>query len=102
MISNMKANLLMRRRVVVAADAYVDIVVWHTPTAVPPSSHAFKYRLAYVVNGECVLRYDNERGKGDHRHVGVEEFAYHFSSPEQLLADFSADIERWNYEHGRT
>jgi tRNA (Thr-GGU) A37 N-methylase len=40
------------------------------PQAVPPSTHAFKYRLAYVVGGECVLRYDNERGKGDHRHAG--------------------------------
>ena len=92
----------MCRRVVVAADAYVDIVVWRTPTPVLPSNHAFKYRLAYVINGECVLRYDNERGKGEHRHVGVEEFVYHFLSPEQLLADFSAEIERRNHEHGRT
>lgn len=98
----MKAILLIRRRVVVAADAYVDIVVWRTPASVPPSEHAFKYRLAYVVNNECVLRYDDERGKGDHRHLGTEESAYRFSSSEQLLADFSADIERWNHEHGRT
>lgn len=102
MISNMKAVLLIRRRVVVAVDAYVDIVVWRTPESLPPSVHAFQYRLAYVVNNECVLRYDNERGKGDHRHVGSEESTYRFSSPEQLLADFRADIERWNHEHGRT
>lgn len=71
----MKAILLIRRRVVVAADAYVDIVVWRTPASVPPSEHAFKHRLAYVVNNECVLRYDNERGEGDYRHVGIEESA---------------------------
>jgi len=68
----------------------------------PPSTHDFKYRLAYIVAGECVLRYDNERNKGDHRHVGTEETPYTFSSPEQLMADFNADIERWNHENGRS
>ena len=36
------------------------------------SAHPFKYRLAFIVNGKCILRYDNERGKGDHRHMKVE------------------------------
>ena len=71
----------------------------HQP--VPSSSHAFKYRLAYVVAGECVLRYDNERGKGDHRHFGPEESSYAFSTPDQLMVDFNADVIRWNREHGR-
>jgi len=33
------------------------------------SVHSFKYRLAHVVRGVCVLRDDNEAGRGDHRHV---------------------------------
>lgn len=61
---------------------------------------SLKYRLAYVVQGECVLRYDNERGKGDHRHVGTTEWAYAFTTPDQLMLDFNADIARWNHEHG--
>jgi len=55
----------------------------------------FKYRLAFVVDGICVLRYDNEAGKGDHRHVGADESAYTFTTIDQLLADFWADIDGW-------
>ena len=53
------------------------------------------YRLALVVKGECVLRYDNEAGKGDHRHAGKAERLYRFTTPAQLLADFWADVENW-------
>jgi hypothetical protein len=98
----MKAVALIRRRVVLATDAFVEVAVWRTPEPVPPSEHRFKYRLAYVVEGECVVRYDNERGKGDHRHFGTEEGPYTFSTPDQLMLDFSADIARWNDEHGRS
>jgi hypothetical protein len=59
------------------------------------SSHDLKYALAYVVAGVCVVRYDNEAGKGDHRHVGEVEDAYAFTSPEALLADFWADVDKW-------
>jgi hypothetical protein len=38
--------------------------------------------------------YDNETGKGDHRHLGDRESAYEFVSPEALVADFLADVER--------
>ncbi len=98
----MKAAPLLRRRVIVAADAFVDIVVWKVPGPVSPSAHDFRYRLAYVVGGQCVLRYDNERGKGDHRHTETTEEPYSFSTPDQLMADFAADVERWNHEHGRS
>jgi hypothetical protein len=98
----MRATALIRRRVVLAADAFVEVTVWRVPQPVLPSVHAFKYRLAYMVAGECVLRYDNERGKGDHRHVGTVTTAYVFSTPDQLMADFNADVARWNDEHGRS
>lgn len=103
----MKAVALVRRRVVVAADAFVELVVWQVPEPIPPSTHRFKYRLAYVVGRQCVLRYDNERGKGDHRHMtddnGAEtEEPYAFSTPEQLMVDFETDIARWNNEHSRS
>jgi hypothetical protein len=78
------------------------VTVWRVKQSVSPSEHEFKYRLAYVVAGECVLRYDNERGKGDHRHVGSVETPYTFSTPDQLMTDFSADIARWDHEHGRS
>jgi hypothetical protein len=100
-LSNMRAAVLVHRRVVLAADAFAEVVVWRLPHPVPPSSHSFKYRLSYIVAGECVVRYDNERGKGDHRHVGRAGSPYTFSTAEQLLADFAADIARWNREHDR-
>ena len=65
----------------------------------PGSPHRYKYRLAYVVGGECVLRYDNESGKGDHRHVGGREARYAFTDVDRLLADFRRDMERWNREN---
>ena len=98
----MKAVELIRRRVVLASDAYAEVAVWHVPKPLPPSLHGFKYRLAYVVAGRCVLSYDNERGKGDHRHYGEMEEPYVFASPDQLMADFNADIARWNHENSRS
>jgi hypothetical protein len=98
----MRAVALIRRRVVLAVDAFADVAVWRVPRPVSPSSHGFKYRLAYVVAGECVLRYDNERGRGDHRHIGPAVTPYAFTGPEQLTADFLADVERWNHEHARS
>ena len=98
----MKALALIRRRVVLAPNAFAEIAVWQVPSPVPPSEHPFKYRLAYVVGGECVLRYDNERGKGDHRHFGRNELGYSFTTPEQLMLDFNADIARWNHEHSHS
>ena len=97
----MKAVALVRRRVVVAPDAFVEVVIWQVPEPVPPSTHLFKYSLAYVVEQRCVLRYDNERGKGDHRHTETIEVPYTFSTPDQLMVDFEADVVRWNREHGR-
>jgi hypothetical protein len=45
---------------------------------------------------EIVIReLPDERGKGDHRHIGNEEFDYVFTSVEQLLEDFRSDVERW-------
>jgi hypothetical protein len=63
------------------------------------SAHRYKYRLAYIHRGVCVVRYDNEHRKGDHRHFGNRETRYDFIDPDQLIADFQRDIERWNREN---
>jgi len=91
----MKATPLLDERRVVAEDAFVELVVWQVPSPVRGSVHGFKYRLAFVVNGVCLLRYDNEVGKGDHKHVGQEQRPYIFSTPAQLLADFWNDVGHW-------
>lgn len=95
----MKAVQLVSTRITYSETAFAELVLWRLPKAVAGSAHGFKYRLAYVVRGECVLRYDNEVGKGDHKHFGGIESAYDFTTPDQLIADFQSDIERWNDEN---
>ena len=98
----MKAIELLRRRVVYSESMFAELVLWRVPKPLKGSKHSYKYRLAYVVEGECVLRYDNEAGKGDHRHYSGKETAYVFVSPEKLVADFQRDIARWNDENSHT
>jgi hypothetical protein len=89
----MKAELLVDERHVLDARTFVEIVVWHLPRPARASKNRFKYRLALVIDGACVLRYDNEAGKGDHRHVGSREEIYHFTDPDTMLEDFWRDVE---------
>lgn len=92
----MKATLLLRdKQVIPSADAVIELVIWQLPRILPGSRHRFKYRLALVVRGECVMRYDNEAGKGDHKHVGEQEVPYEFTDLERLLQDFRADVAAW-------
>jgi hypothetical protein len=95
----MKATELLRTRLALSEGAFAELVLWRVPKPVPGSTHAFKYRLAYVVDGTCVVRYDNESGKGDHRHFKTRERSYAFETPEKLVSDFQADIARWNREN---
>lgn len=99
MMSNMKAVELIRTRITYSESAFAELVLWRLPKAVEGSSHEYKFRLAYIVSGECVLRYDNEAGKGDHRHFNGKESTYVFTTPDQLIADFQQDIARWNNEN---
>ena len=85
----------MRERVVLTERSFAELRVWRVPNSVRRSEHSFKYTLAYVVDRVCVLRHDNEAGKGDHKHVGEIESPYEFTTPEQLLADFWNDVDRW-------
>lgn len=51
----------------------------------------FRQRIVYAKNrfAELVLW-----------HWGRQERRYAFAGPEQLLADFQRDSERWNHENG--
>lgn len=88
----MKATELFRVREVYGA-GFVEIVIWRVPEPVPPSEHPYKYRLVYVVEGKRMVGYDNERGKGDHKHLGDREENYLFVNPHQLMADFMDDVK---------
>jgi hypothetical protein len=90
----MDAELVIADKVVFDDGAIQEMVIWRVPSPVPPSSHGFKYRLFYGFPGRRLVGYDNERGKGDHRHVESREEPYLFRGWEALIEDFLADVGR--------
>lgn len=91
----MKAVPVLRDRTEFDNGSFAEAVIWRVPKPVRGSPHSFKYRLAFVVEGRCVIRFDNEAGKGDHLHVGDVETPYVFKDAETLPADFRAAVLGW-------
>lgn len=91
----MPARLLARAMGVRDDGSVIEIVVWQLTQPLSPCRHLYKYRLYFGAAGVTRVRYDNERGNGDHRHVGDREERYAFRSLEQLLDDFPRDVEGW-------
>jgi len=87
-----KADLLFHQRIDYDDGTIVELVLWRVPSPLHPSTHDLKYSLFYGRPGVREVGYDNERGKGDHRHYQGAETAYVFSTVEQLMADFWADV----------
>lgn len=87
------AQLLLKTRSTYGG-GIVEMVVWQVPQPVPPSEHPFKYRLVFIREGQRVVGYDNERGKGDHKHLAGREVTYKFVDIKTLMADFFRDVEK--------
>jgi hypothetical protein len=98
-MDNMKAALLLKERLPFGAKSFAELVIWRLPKPAPGSAHPYKYRLAFIVADEYVLRYDNEAGKGDHKHTLAREQAYAFKSPEKLVEDFLNEARRMDREN---
>ncbi len=96
----MKAQLLFYQRIDYDDGAIVEMMLWRVPSPVPPSSHGFKYRLFYGRPGACEVGYDNERGKGDHRHFRGQESIYELDTVEKLMADFWVGVQVVRGAHG--
>lgn len=94
-IANMKAELITRFRDFSDEGTGIEMVIWRVPEALPPSEHQYKYRLVYVVEGTRVVGFDNERGKGDHKHVDDTETPYVFADVGRLIDDFIREVARW-------
>ncbi len=93
--SNMMAKSIVRERISLDDDSFVEMVVWKLPKPLAGSTHIYKYSLALVHLNVCVMRYDNEAGKGDHKHLGATETDYAFKGLEQLQRDFLSDVQIW-------
>jgi len=98
-IRHMPADLLFKDKYIYADGAIREMVIWRLPNKDAERPHGLKYRLYYGYPNQCLVRYDNERGKSDHRHEGEYENSYSFVSVKQLVQDFKADIERIRGEH---
>lgn len=67
--------------------------LWFLPEPVRGSRHPFKYSLFYGRPHVRLIGYDNEAGKGDHRHYADREEVYDFTTPEDLMRDFLAGVQ---------
>ena len=91
----MVARLIYREKYIYSDGAIREMVLWQLPRKSQDRPHGFKYRLYYGLDdGTCLVRFDNESGKGDHKHIGDREENYHFINVEKLVADFLAEIEK--------
>lgn len=88
----MRARLAFHDKQVLADGSIVEMKIWELPVPASGSKHRLKYSLFYGWPGRPLVGYDNERGKGDHRHVQGKEVPYEFSTPERLIEDFLADV----------
>lgn len=91
----MAAEPIVRAKEVRDDGSVVEIVVWRLTQPLAPCTHPYKYRLYFGAGGHCRVRYDNERGKGDHRHLNDVEQSYDFVSLLKLLDDFQRDVDNW-------
>ena len=96
----MDAELQFDDRFVLGDRAFAQVKVWRVPIAVRGSSHGPKYSFALVNDNECVLRFDNEAGKGDHRHMNGIETPLEFDNLAGLLADFWKEVDEWVRQNG--
>ena len=91
----MRARLILDAKTVLADGRIIRRTVWQLPHPTADRPHGLKFRLYCGKDGQTIVRYDNETGKGAHRHVGPEEgeSTYEFISLRRLLQDFLADVE---------
>ena len=89
----MKAELWYYSKDTLPGGFVKELVVWKLAKSSLIHPHGVKYRLYFgAPDGACLIRYDNKRGNGDHRHVGNREEFYNYSTPEQLIEDFLNDV----------
>jgi hypothetical protein len=87
------ATLIRRQKSVLSDGAILELVIWSVDTPVLGSAHSYKYRLYFGREGVRIVGYDNERPKGDHRHLDGVETPYAFLDVDTLIRDFLADVE---------
>ena len=90
-----RATPVLREKVIDEQGNILKLVIWQAP-ATPRSPSGVRYRLAFVRRGEAkpAVLYDDHSPKGHHRHAGGGEEPYGFVDADQLVADFTADVQQ--------
>lgn len=92
--TNMKAELLYHIKEYLADGPILEIKIWKIVRS-KDKPHGIKYSLAFIVDGERIIGYDNAESKGDHKHYLDQESSYTFEGIDKLWDDFMGDIERF-------
>jgi len=90
-----RAAPVLREKVIDEEGNITELTIWQVPRTRRGPARV-RYRLAFIRRGEATptVLYDNHLPKGDHRHLeGVEE-RYEFRGVDQLIADFTTDVQR--------
>lgn len=95
----MSATLVFHEKRLSFDGAILEMTIWLVPKPVPPSEHKLKYSLYFGFPGRRIVGFDNERGKGDHMHIGDRESVYVFSGVEQLIFDFLSAVQQAGGEY---
>ena len=90
----MKAARIFYDRIDFSDGSILEMTIWAISAPVLGSKHRLKYSLFYGRPGMRLVGYDNERGKGDHRHVQGREEPYAFTTPEALIEEFLHDVKK--------
>lgn len=91
----MKAKEYANQKIKLPDGSLISVVIWELPEPSKGRPHGFKYRLNYcTAKGITLVRFDNEQGKGDHKHLGKKEVPYTFQDIDTLLNDFWHAVDK--------
>lgn len=88
----MDAVLLEYQKLTLSDGTIVEVKIRRLPEPSAERPHGLKYSLFYGRPGDRIIGYDNETGKGDHRHYRGREEPHEFRTFESLLDDFWHDV----------
>ena len=66
---HMKTRRIFFDKAVLPDNSVVEMTIWQLPKPSTERPHGLKYSLFYGRDGLRIVGYDNERGKGDHKHL---------------------------------
>jgi hypothetical protein len=90
----MQAKPYANQKIKLSDGSLISVVIWVLTEVSDERPHGLKYRLNFCdPSGATLIRYDNETGKGDHKHRGEIEEPYTFKDMDTLLDDFWHDVD---------